>query len=996
MLITLLTPTTALAETTSDFLRWLPSPSSDVVGYVVHIGPNSGFRDSGTGTAIDIGDSFTILDGIAMYPLEGLTQTSAYFVMTAYDVAGLSSVPSNEIFVELLTGCTSNAECIDTNLCNGTESCVAGACVPGTTLSCADPGPCEISSCDAIQGCSLQTVPDGSACDDGDAFTAFDTCFSGICLGSTPSEFPQGSLYQESFDGYLAGEHPAGWLDTGSGNSMIEDPSLFYIVDLGGGNAALETTSLETNIHSHMVAAGSAAWSDYELSGRMMVSDSQSGIGVTVYSDYPGSDLYYRLRRYESQPSFHLASHVPDTLSCTGSTDTGLNPQANAWVHFRFQVLTEGPGARLRGRVWPENGVEPDFWQIDCLAAGAGLLVSGSPGVWAMGAGTKRWDDLRVQPIGSDIVVHEPGCIADSDCSDDDVCNGLEICSDGACLPAISLVCADPGPCSVGYCDAQLGCVTAPSADGIGCSRGDLCTEDDFCSAGACIPGPAVSCAPTGPCEIASCDSGVGCMIETLANGSVCDDGNEDTSSDSCSQGICSGIVVVPEPPASPAPDGNPDLEIPEDGSDLFFEDFESYRSGESPIGWFDTAAGNSLSLSPGLFQTVELASGDMVLTTNSTQTNIHSHLITSESVHWSDYEYSGEMMIGSNAAGIGVTLYSDYPNSDSYYRLRRYDGHPTFHLSHHPDVATSCASGSDTGVDPVPGLSYRFRFQARGFVDGTQIRAKIWLADAPEPSFWQVSCFASGTASFSSGAPGIWSMDAGARYWDDLRVVPVIDRAVEDLPPSDPPASLFSEDFEAYADGADPLGWMDTGAQNSMNEDPSLFEVARLTDGSTVMATFSTRTNIHSHYTTSESKGWSDYEFSGRMLVTRARSGIGVTVFSDYPRSNRYYRLRRYSRRRSFHISSHSAPVCSGVTNSYFNPEPGSWARFRFQAAVEDEGTRLRAKVWAQGEAEPTRWQIDCLSPGVDAPTSGPPGIWAMGRGAKLWDDFEVRPIGE
>src|SRR5262245_37654650 len=49
--------------------------------------------------------------------------------------------------------CTSDPECADTNLCNGTEVCAGGVCQPGTPLDCNDNNAATTDTCDAALGC---------------------------------------------------------------------------------------------------------------------------------------------------------------------------------------------------------------------------------------------------------------------------------------------------------------------------------------------------------------------------------------------------------------------------------------------------------------------------------------------------------------------------------------------------------------------------------------------------------------------------------------------------------------------------------------------------------------------------------------------------------------------------------------------------------------------------------------------------------------------------
>jgi hypothetical protein len=53
----------------------------------------------------------------------------------------------------------------------------------------------------------------------------------------------------------------------------------------------------------------------------MRVDHPDGGIGVTLYSGYPVSDVYYRLRRY-GDSSFSIASHGAGGIGYAGATDT--------------------------------------------------------------------------------------------------------------------------------------------------------------------------------------------------------------------------------------------------------------------------------------------------------------------------------------------------------------------------------------------------------------------------------------------------------------------------------------------------------------------------------------------------------------------------------------------------------------------------------------------------------------------------------------------------
>jgi hypothetical protein len=222
-----------------------------------------------------------------------------------------------------------------------------------------------------------------------------------------------------------------------------------------------------------------------------------------------------------------------------------------------------------------------------------------------------------------------------------------------------------------------------------------------------------------------------------------------------------------PEPDPPPATDPIPDAAA---GEMLFFEDFQSYFGHDDPEGWFDTAARNSLDEAPALFETFEFGDGNVAFGTSSADADIHSHYLGQSSYQWSSYEYSGRVRIDHPDGGIGVTLYSGYPASDSYYGLQRH-GDSTFFIASHGASGIGCAGVTDTGVVPLSDAWYWFRFQAFEVASGSRLRAKIWHDADQEPSDWQVDCVDEYAAAFVDGAPGVWSMSSGNKYWDDLEV---------------------------------------------------------------------------------------------------------------------------------------------------------------------------------------------------------------------------------
>ena len=138
-------------------------------------------------------------------------------------------------------------------------------------------------------------------------------------------------------------------------------------------------------------------------------------------------------------------------------------------------------------------------------------------------------------------------CEGDGDCGlfdDDDACNGSLECAAGACsVDAATVADCDPGlagACEQVTCIATWGaCVVVPVADGQLCDDDDACTAGDVCVEGACAGGPPQACDDGDSCTTDACADG-GCVFETMA----CDDGDACTT-DGCVDGTCEFAPVA-------------------------------------------------------------------------------------------------------------------------------------------------------------------------------------------------------------------------------------------------------------------------------------------------------------------------------------------------------------------------------------------------------------------------------------------------------------------
>ncbi|MBT8440374.1 MAG: hypothetical protein KJO91_11650, partial [Gammaproteobacteria bacterium] len=235
--------------------------------------------------------------------------------------------------------------------------------------------------------------------------SAEDSATIQVNLGSGTSEPDM----QSDFGGLSAGDDPENWLDTASESSLTEDDAMFKIMNVDGENVFGTDQTDTTNIHSHYVSIGSANWTNYQYTGRMRTSSASDTLGVTIFSDYPNSDSYYRLRR-EDAGSFNIAPHGTG-IECLGTTDTGVTPTPGIWYRFNLQAEDMGDHTSIRAKVWQEGSTEPATWQVNCDDTDTRRTM-GTVGIWSVVSGSdvgaKYWDDLRVEPLAAGVPVNAP------------------------------------------------------------------------------------------------------------------------------------------------------------------------------------------------------------------------------------------------------------------------------------------------------------------------------------------------------------------------------------------------------------------------------------------------------------------------------------------------------------------------------------------------------------------------------------------------------------
>lgn len=125
-------------------------------------------------------------------------------------------------------------------------------------------------------------------------------------------------------------------------------------------------------------------------------------------------------------------------------------------------------------------------------------------------------------------------------CNDDEPCTVEDVCMNGQCMGAPN-PCEDDNLCTDDACTLGVGCVSTPNSNG--CEDGDECTDPGTCTDGACVT-ENKSCNDGKVCTVDSCNALTGCSHE-LSSSLLCDDNDECTGEDICTNGSCGGTALT-------------------------------------------------------------------------------------------------------------------------------------------------------------------------------------------------------------------------------------------------------------------------------------------------------------------------------------------------------------------------------------------------------------------------------------------------------------------
>jgi len=412
-----------------------------------------------------------------------------------------------------------NDPCDDMSACTLNDECVGGLCVGGDDFSCpdTDPSDCMIDMCVDMGGvpvCVQTPVANGEDCDDGDPCTA-NECQGGVCIVTGPTD-----------------------CDDGIGCTIDSCVLPMGCVNMPDNTLCNDFLSCTDNICDPMndciFTPNDASCDDGVFCTLDKCSLAVDCLNTPLNSRCDNGDICDGAEKcIPGHPMADAAGCVPGVpFNCDDQnecTDDSCVPG--------FGCVNDGA---------PNEGAPCD--DDDACTLGE-TCMNGN-----CGGGADRDCEVEMPPI--EPLCQRSICDSDTGCelenfvdgticeTDDNICNGIDICIAGVCTPQPGLVCDDGNDCTDDPCDPIEGCLPPVIDNTNSCDDNNVCTQTDVCVNGVCVGTDPLICDDMDPCTDNNCVPDSGCDFSVF-NEDPCDDGDPCTGGDRCDgAGNCVGFFL--------------------------------------------------------------------------------------------------------------------------------------------------------------------------------------------------------------------------------------------------------------------------------------------------------------------------------------------------------------------------------------------------------------------------------------------------------------------
>jgi hypothetical protein len=441
--------------------------------------------------------------------------------------------------------------CEDGDLCTLGDSCADGQCVTGEPKVCTDQLECTLNGCALSGECTITLVQ--GACDDSSACTVGDQCKDGLCESGQALDCDDNNPCTDDTCNPLGGcnnvhnEGPCedGNLCTPGDTCQLGACQGAPPVDCDDNNPCTKTFCNPAEVTELSNGCTATFAKDVCDDGDPCTTGDVCAQGVCTSGDDLGCN--------DNQPCtddgcdekgecLHKAKKVGD-----GCDDGDACTGPDACIK----------GGKCKGSQTSCNDSNPCTSDVcdpvtgKCLNVGVSGVACSDGDACTLGdkcqdgaceTGSKKLCDDGEACTQDNCTGAAGACVfkpVTGACDDGDKCTNNDACSGGKCAAGVATTCPAPGPCKLVNCAPQSGqCVVSTMVDSVLCEDGKPCTQADRCDAGSCKAGPLLSCDDANVCTDDTCLAKSGTCAH-VANSNSCDDGNPCTAKDTCKAGLC-------------------------------------------------------------------------------------------------------------------------------------------------------------------------------------------------------------------------------------------------------------------------------------------------------------------------------------------------------------------------------------------------------------------------------------------------------------------------